>query len=531
MAGRNVTGPLFGFLALILCFVWGISLFFKAWTVFWIFLILCLVSLTVFASLHFKEFVHFFVSRQLRYGTNVALSILGVLGIAVFVNVIVAQRFDERIDLTESRINSLSEQTKEILKKLDKDVHIIAFFSDENSRLALRAKEMLELYQHESKLITVSFKNPYIDTLLSEKYDLKYDGSIIFESKDRIEKVTTVDEPKFTSAILKIIRNETEKLYFLTEHGEHGIDNYDPKGYANLRTDLESQNYDIRSLSLLKQTDIPRDCDVLVIAGPKNRLTENEINLIEKYLTRNGKLLLLLNPSVSADDVNGGLVQLMKKWGVVIGNDLVIDRQRFFRLPGELFVALDLEFQPHAITYFSMRASIPFLYTRSVTPLEERRSDLIVKSLAKTSSPIGISWGETQRKIDGSFNTETYTSEVDTPGPVSVAVAVEEENNNNTEDMDSKNLTRMVIFGDSDFATNAFLRQPNRDLFLATVNWLTEDEDLIAIRPIDLRKQVLRRMTIQEARLVQIISVFLIPIIVFIAGMVVWWLRREGGTA
>ncbi|MDE0088585.1 MAG: Gldg family protein, partial [Candidatus Poribacteria bacterium] len=143
MAGKNVVGPLFGFLSLIFCFVSIASLFLKAWLAFTIFLIFCLISLAIFARLHFKEFVHFFVSRQLRYGTNVALSILGVIGIAVFVNVIVAQRFDKRVDLTELRLYSLSEQTKQILKTLNKKVDIIAFFSNEMPQLAAHAKEML----------------------------------------------------------------------------------------------------------------------------------------------------------------------------------------------------------------------------------------------------------------------------------------------------------------------------------------------------------------------------------------------------
>ena len=214
MAGKNVVGPLFGFLTLIFCFVTIASLFLKAWLAFTIFLILCLISLAIFARLHFKEFVHFFVSRQLRYGANVALGILGVIGIAVFVNVIVAQRFDKRVDLTELRLYSLSEQTKQILKKLDKKVDIIAFFSNEIPQLAAPAKEMLGLYQRESELINVSFKNPNIETALTQKYDLKFDGTIVFESKDRVEKVTIVDEQKFTSALLKIIQNKPKRFIF-----------------------------------------------------------------------------------------------------------------------------------------------------------------------------------------------------------------------------------------------------------------------------------------------------------------------------
>lgn len=537
MARKDVSGPLFGFLTLILCFV-SISCFFlKAWVVFWICLVLCIISLTVLVLLRFTEFVNFFVSRQLRHGANVALSILGVIGIAVFVNVIVVQRFDKRVDLTELRLHSLSEQTKQILKTLDKKVGIIAFFSDETSPLAVHAKERLELYQRESELINVTFKDPNIDPAFIQKYNLQFDRTIIFESKDRVEKVTTVDEQKFTSALLKIIQNKTKKVYFLSGHGEHGIGGTTNNRYRQVRTELEKQNYEVLSHSLLKDPRIPGDCDVLVVAGPTKPLMPQGIEIIEKYLAKNGKLFLLLDPSPnSVEGINHGLVQLMKKWGVKIGNDLVYDRVNFYLLLGG-HNALHLQFEPHDITRYFFQEQIPFIYCRSVTPSDEIPNNLTVKTIAKTLGPKGISWAETERAADGTFSENGYTAGVDMPGPVSIAVAVEQEKASNTVDKKESTSTRIVIFGDSDFATDTHFATNNPDipayapLFPSIINWLTLDEDLIAIAPPDLQGQILRRMTRQDAGIVQITSVFLIPLIVFISGIVVWWLRREGGAA
>ncbi len=537
MAGKNVVGPLFGFLTLIFCFVTIASLFLKAWLAFTIFLILCLISLAIFARLHFKEFVHFFVSRQLRYGANVALGILGVIGIAVFVNVIVAQRFDKRVDLTELRLYSLSEQTKQILKKLDKKVDIIAFFSNEIPQLAAPAKEMLGLYQRESELINVSFKNPNIETALTQKYDLKFDGTIVFESKDRVEKVTIVDEQKFTSALLKIIQNKTKKVYFLSGHGEHGIGDTTNNRYRQVRTELEKQNYEVLSHSLLKEPKIPEDCDVLVVAGPTKPIGPQGIDTIEKYLAKNGKLLLLLDPSLnSTEDVNHGLVQLMEKWGVKIGNDLVYDRVNFYLLLGG-HNALHLQFEPHDITRYFFQEQIPFIFCRSVTLSDDIPNHLTVKPIAKTRGPKGISWAETEREAEGTFSSDGYTAGVDIPGPVSIAVAVDQKIDENTEKKEASASTRIVVFGDSDFATDTHFATGNPDipayapLLPSIINWLTLDEDLIGIVPPDPNEQNLREMNAHQVRLVQITSIFLIPLIIFIAGMIVWWRRREGGTA
>lgn len=525
MARKSIAGPLFGFLTLILCFVLIICFFLKAWIAFWIFFLLFITALAAFAVLRYKEFVDFFVSRQLRYGTNVILSILGVIGIAVFVNIIVAQRFDIRADLTELQDNSLSEPTLKILKTLDKKVDVIAFFSDQASQMAIRAIDRLKLYERESEFISISIKNPYIDTQLVDTKLI--DGTIVFKTKEKEERVTIVSEQKFTSAILKLIQNRTKNVYFLEGHGEREIRDLNNAGLSKLKTELEHQNYAPKSFSFLTEQDIPHDCDLLILAGPTNPLPSKEIGLVDKYLSNNGKLMLLFNPSTDAEDVNKGLVQLMKKWGVSVGNDLVLDMVgRDANLGPSAPVP---NFELHEITR-ELRNPLAFPNTRSVTPMVDGKAGLSIKSLAKTVNRTGVSWGEAGRETDGKFSSNGYTVDVDTPAPVSLAVVVEREIDANTETETEGSPTRIVVFGGSQFAMNFFFRAANRDLFLAAVNWLTLDEDLIAIAPPDRRKQILRRMTVQDAQLVQITSIFLIPLIVFIAGMVVWWRRREGGT-
>ena len=526
---KRITGPLFGFFTLIFSFIAVGSWIFQAYPIFWICLLLALVSLIIFARLRFSDFTNFFISRQARYGANVVLSIVGVIGIAVFVNAIVINRLDKKVDLTKLQLHTLSEQTRTVLKNLEKEIHIIAFFRASNSQAA-RVKNMLELYQRETEYLTVSFKDPEIDIQLSNKYNILWDGTTIFETSKRQEKVTSVEEQKFTSAILKLIRDETKKIYFLVGHEEHGLDDFHKNGYSAVQAELENQDYAAVPLSLLTEPDIPGDCKALVIAGPKTALSAHEINVVSKYLRHNGKLFLMLDPSItSAEDVNRGLVRLMKRWSIAIGNDLVIDETQFFPLFGPKAPVPGLAL--HEITR-PMREPLAFPYTRSVTPIEDRPASLSVKSLMKTVGGTQDSWGETQRISDGTFGEDsTYTSGVDTPPPVSIAVAAEQKTDKNNEDTTVGGLTRIVVFGDSDFATNGFFRPPARDLFLSIINWLTLEEDLIGIRPIDLQGQTLRQMHVQDGRLVQITSIFLVPLIVFIAGLVVWWQRREGGSA
>ena len=534
MIGRDMLGSFFGFIALICSFVAIASIFIKAWLLFGIFLFISIITFGIFIKFRSIELKKLFKSRQFRYGLNVVLSIFGIIGIAVFINIIVSQKFDKSIDITKFKHYSISEQSKQILRNLDKEINVIAFFKDTNSEKPL-VQEQLEAYQRESKLINVVFKNPELQIDLIEKYDIRIDGTTVFDSGDRFERVTIVNEQAFTTAILKLIQGITQKVYFLSGHGEHGIDGSSNFRYSQVKSELEKVNYTIHQLNLLKETRVPADCDVLVIAGPKKPIKTQKIRMIDRYLKNDGKLLLLLDPSINTvEDIHSELVTLMQKWGVKIGNDLVIDRQHFYVF-SQGSIGLNLNFIYHEITQHYVNETIPFIYCRSVSPNEDNQNKFNVKTILQTKSSVGISWAETERDADGAFSSNGYTPNTDLPGPVSVGVIAEKKNDPVRSNNDTTP-TRIVVIGDSDFATDAIFATDNPDVpayapfITSIINWLSYDEELIAIDKPNPKSDILRKMNINQMRMVQVISVFLLPLLIFIAGLVVWWYRREGGT-
>ena len=538
-------GPLFGFFCLIFLFATLVSLFLSGYRtslVFWICLALGLAAFAAFAAKRFQAILHFFVSRQARYGANVAISILATLGIAIVLNVIVAQRFDKAVDWTADKFHTLSDQTKNILRGLDREVKVITFFSNspdnpQSQRQFILAKDLLEAYKRETDKLTVGFVDPYADPQKAEVYDIKFDGTTVFESGGKRERVTSVDEQKFTSAIMKVVRDEVKKIYFLTGHEERSIDDYERSGYIHTKEELVNQNYKVATLTLAAESEVPADCAALIIPGPKTPLTAHELNAIAEYLDRNGKLFLLLDPHLgSGDDPHHRLVDLMGKWGITIGNDLVLDlKSSTYFFPSGMHPNAPLvdDFEFHQITQYVRR--VTFQLARSVFPKTDIRKNLNAKSLAKTTDELGGSWGETKRKADGTIDSElSYTEGEDTPPPVVLAVAVQLEEDepevaadNDFPEVPKTSKTRIVAVGDADFASNYFFETTGGgDLFLNAVNWLTLEEDLIAIRPIDRNERILRRLTYGEAAFVQIASIFLIPLIIFFVGLVVWWRRR-----
>lgn len=535
--------PLLGFLTLILLFATLSSVLLRQRLALWIFLVLGITSLTAFVILKRHAILRFFVSRQVRYGTNVGVTVLLVTGIAVIANVIVVQRFDTSADWTGDKIYTLSDQTKKILHGLDREVKVLAFFSlnpdnDQIGRERQRATYLLEMYQRETDKLSVEFVDPYSGAMQSQEYGIQFDGTTVFESGSVRERIRTVGEQEFTSAILKVIRDELVKIYFLTGHEEQAIDDFDQnRGYSQTKEELEKQNYRVETLSLATQPEVPADCAALVIPGPKAPMLAHEVNAISKYLDKNGKMLLMLDPSLnSPKDPNQGLVDLMSRWGVIIGNDLVFDRIRpaFFLVGGSRPEApTPVAFEFHQITQHVNR-QVTFQLARSVTPKANAGDNLNVNSLVKTTDEIGGSWGETRRKADGTFETDlSYTEGEDTPPPVSLAVAIQREGGEPntgdapTADTSEANRTRIVVVGDSDFAGNFFFYGTGGgDFFLNAVNWLTLEEDLIAIRPVDPTERSLRLMTPHEKAFVQLTSIFLIPLIIFLIGVGVWWRRR-----
>jgi hypothetical protein len=183
----------------------------------------------------------------------------------------------------------------------------------------------------------------------------------------------------------------------------------------------------------------------------------------------------------------------------------------------------------HPITR-DVQVPVPFAFARSVSPTEKKIPDVTVTSIARTTERKGFSWGEKTRNEEGNFLDDGYTEGKDTTAPVSLAVAVQRERDisSSAEEKPAPIDTRLVVVGDSDFASNNeyFAMAGGLDFFLNSVNWLLMEEDLISIRPKPPERRNLRVMSAREVRMVSFLSIFAIPNLVFMLGLIVWWRRR-----
>jgi ABC-type uncharacterized transport system involved in gliding motility auxiliary subunit len=483
-----------------------------------------LVCVLLYMLSQWREIAGMFTRRQARYGTLTGVSILVVLGILIAINYIGKQQ-SKRWDLTAAKQYSLSDQSRNVLAKLDAPLKIRVFErTNANQPFIDRLKE----YEYGSKQVSVEYIDPDTNPAPAQQANVTQYGTILLDYKGRTERVTMNTEQDITNAIIKAVSGTQRKVYFTQGHGERSIDDSERLGFSAVTNALKGENYLVDKLAIVQQGKVPDDAAVVVVGGPKSDFLAPEIDALKAYLDKGGKLFLALDPPEKADSPPlTNLVGLAKDWSIEVGNNVVVDVSGM----GQLFgagpaVPIAVSYPPHAITdRFNVMTVFPM--SRSVAPVSGGSNNRTAQTIIETS---GESWAETDLK--GIFAEEKIgpdESSGDKKGPISIASAVSSPVTPVTPDSPpdtAKPETRVVVFGDSDFATNSTVSVAgNRDLFMNVIGWLSQQENLISVRPKDPED---RRLTLTSTQQVNInwIAMLGIPGAIFAMGIYTWWRRR-----
>lgn len=465
--------------------------------------------------IHFKQTIALLERRDTKYGTNALISVLAVLGIIVLVNFIVSKR-NYRVDLTAGSIYSLSEQTKKILKNLNKDINVYPFYKAAEQE---RMKDLLLEYKQYSSHFKYDFVDPDKRPELAKKYNVTAYNTTVILCGDKQEKITAQEEQVVTNALIKVTREGRKTIYFSEGHGEHSIDSNERDGFGTIFSQIKEQNYEVKKAFLAREETFPKDCSVLVIPGPKNDLFPAELDSISAFINKGGAVFFMLDP-----DPSPGMNEFFDKWGMKVGNDVVIDASGVGRLfgagPG---MPLVNTFGSHPIVADFGGQACFFPYTRSITPKDVPGPGLTTDWLTKTTER---SFGETELKDSKA----EFNEGKDLKGPVTVAAIVTKsipDTSSTSGDPKNEIKGKLAIFGDSDFATNMYAKmQANGNLFMNTLNWLADEGDLVSIRPKDPEDRRLD-MTARQTKIMFYISVLGIPLLVIFSGISVYYRRRK----
>ena len=457
-------------------------------------------------------------------------------------------RHNRRIDLTENQLYSLSSQSRKVVEALEGEIRIVGFFQDEIQAQVF--EELMQQYRYVSTRVNFEVVDPQKEPSRVARFDVERFGQVAVAGGARTEIVDDFDEAKITNAIIKVTREGQKIVYFLTGHGERSLEEAGPDGLSQVKEAVERQNYVVRSYNLAQENALPENPAVLIAAGPTVSFLPNEVRLLREYLEGGGKLLLMLDPRTrfSMDDLLG-------EYGLGVDGNVVIDASGVGQLFG-LGVAAPIvsSYETHSITD-ELRGVMTFFPMAQSVKVTDSSLGYNSSKLFSTSAR---SWGETD--LEG--NQAAFDEDKDIQGPLALAaVAVKtvqaggepggEESSHHGEggDEDSARETapepdpqagaeaggasdaesresRIVLVGDSDFATNAYsTTSANGDFLRMTVSWLAEDADLVAVQSRDPENRRVN-LTRRESTLMFWATVILMPLVTLVFGMAVW-LRRK----
>jgi gliding motility-associatede transport system auxiliary component len=486
-----------------------------------------LVCVLAYTLGQWREIAGVFSRRQTRYGTLMGVSIAVVLGILVAINYI-GTRQNKRWDLTANQQFSLSDQSRTVVGKLDSPMQVQVFAQEPQFS---RYQEKIKEYEYASKKISTEYIDPEKKPSAAKQNNVDRIPTIIFNYKGRSERVNADGEQDLTNAIIKVVSGQQRKVYFTQGHGERDTTNSERDGYNIVVTALGRENYTVDKIAIAQAGSIPDDAAVVVVAGPKVDFFAPEVEALKKYLDKQGKLLLELDPPDKADSpALTNMIALAHDWGIQVGNNVVVDVSGMGRMIGTdaSVPVVAPPYPAHKITErFGMITAFPL--AREASPVSGGVNGHTAQSFIETGPR---SWAETDLKtLLSSGAVSLDEGKGDKKGPIALGSAVSASSAPPAppkpgETEAPKPETRLAVIGDSDFAANGTLGVPgNRDLFMNTIGWLSQQDNLISIRPKEPDDRRITLTATQESNIFWL-SLLIVPGCIFGAGVASWWRRR-----
>ena len=401
--------------------------------------------------------------------TAIAAAILVVVNILVSVLPTSATKFD----ITSQNLYSITSSTKVVVNALEKDVTIYwVVQSDKEDDII---ENLLGRYESLSSHISVVKKNPDVFPTFTAQYTSESvpNNSLIVECGDKYRYIsyndiylTDVDmstysyvytfdgEGAITSAIDYVTADTLPKIYALEGHGEADL----PTAF---QTQIEKENMQLESFSLLTSDTIPEDADVLMIYAPSTDISAEEAKLLRDYLTSGGKLLVMAGPTENGTLTN--LYDVLADYGVTAAEGIVVEGDRGHYAFQQPYILLpDMEESDITNPLISSKYYAIFPLAQGLTVSDSRAAALLTTSGSAYSKAAG-------------FTLTTYDKEDgDTDGPFALAVTAE-----------STNGGQLVWFASSTFLDelyNAYSSGANLNLAMNALSTLVGQRDAVSIR-------------------------------------------------
>lgn len=472
--------------------------------------------LAFFAVLHPDDVRSRLSGRSGQYGGTL-LAILFFTAVFVLLYYLAYQNNDWRYDATASNAFTPLPETIELLESLEEPIHVLGFYTADTAFQQQQAEANLQSMLAYTDQLSYEFLDPAENPLLAEQYDLSFAGTLVFtRANGDFAKASTLTDRDLHTALLRTINPTVKTAYFLTGHGERDFEDFGPDGIATAVTLIEESGFTVQPLNLFVSGSVPMDASAVFLIDQQAPLTPEEVTALADYANGSGALFIARDAAdtqgrISAEE-DGLLPWLQESWGITLRNDFIIDATlaQAGQTIGLTFVGAAYGNSPITQgldqfgTIFNVARSIAVAPPEGVTAV----------SLITTSE---LAWGETNFERMITAGEVSPDPEEDAEGNLNVAVSAQ----------NAATGSRLVVFGDTDFLTNGFIQQGgNSFLFENAANWLVDD--VVSIE-LSARESVPRQVTITQSQLslLQLASVCFAPGLLALAGVIVWYSRRQ----
>lgn len=455
-------------------------------------------------------------------GTNATVLSLAVIGIFIIATVFLGSMKNMQWDLTANKKFTLSEQTIEVIKKLDRDIKVIAFTGgNANPFLSSQVTDLLKEFERRSNRITFVEYDMLKQPSIAQQYNVDSEGTVVFETADQKRNIPFYQmfipgqqtymftgEEKFTQAVMTLTSTEKYPVYFLTGHGEVPMDQL-----YTLRSNLEGSNYIVKELNLFREGSIPDDAAAIFMMGPTEDISDSETKIIKEYLEGDGRLFLTLGFNIEMATRWKNIDSIMSMLGVENQHSVVIEPKQTILfdpltiVPNYGFhkIVNKLE-ENRLVTLLSLAISL-----NANEEQEAYRSWTLLKSTDRSYGKSNL----VQLIEEQDFNQK----EQDIQGPLNLAYAIE------TADRTPK---AVIVGGTTFLSDREIMNQGNRDFAMNSVAWLSEQEDQLTIRPRegDQFHQVF--IMPNAANRIFYGTIIGFPVFFLVIGGLIWMRRRKG---
>lgn len=479
------------------------------------------VFFLLYALVNPDEVRELFIGKTAQYGLSALLSSLFFAAIVVLLYYLAYQNPDWRYDATETKEFTPLPETVELVETLDAPIHVIGFFTVQGAFQEADARSRLETLQAYTDQLTFEFVDPEANPVLAQQYDLTFGNTLVFtrgegESEVFSKATAPINDRNLHSALVQVVNPVAKKAYFITGHGERGYADGSTTGLSNAVSLLEEAGFETEELTLFQLETIPEDATVLVMIDQQAPLQDGELTLISDFVDSGGALFVArdaLDTEVRARLEDGeDLLRdyLEEQWGITLRQDVVIDPD--FIAANSFLTFISNSFGSSPITSDLAQFGVVFNIARSLA-VDASNADMRQTNLVTTGPN---AWGESN--FD-EFNSQTGPApdDADEQGSLVLATSLEDFVTNG----------RLIVVGDTDIFSNELIFQGgNWRFFSNAVNWLADDEVAIDLTP---RETVDRQLAVPQSQLnlVVLVTTCLGPLVALVAGVIVWYSRRQ----